>query len=80
VGNSQYGRRLMRSPIDIVADAIANAIDDASLARQELDGMIVSFGSPSGADGDTVALLLGLKLRACNQTWTHGRASRASCI
>ena len=63
VGNSQYGRRLMRSPIDLAADAIANALDDAGLTREDLDGMIVSFGSPIGADGDTLAQVLGLKLR-----------------
>jgi acetyl-CoA acetyltransferase len=79
VGNSRYGRRLMRSPTDLAADAIANALDDAGLSREALDGMIVSFGSPIGADGDTIAQLLGLKLRSCNQTWAHGRFT-ASCI
>ena len=78
-GNSQYGRRLMRSPIDLAADAIANALDDAGLGRDELDGMIVSFGTPIGADGDSIAQVLGLKLRAANQTWAHGRFT-ASCI
>ena len=78
-GNSQYGRRLMRSPIDLAADAIANALDDAGLRRDELDGMIVSFGTPIGADGDSIAQVLGLKLRAANQTWAHGRFT-ASCI
>jgi len=73
VGHSPYGRRLMRSPVDLAADAIANALDDAGLRREELDGMIVSFGSPIGADGDTIAQLLGLNLRCCNQTWAHGR-------
>ena len=33
VGNSQYGRRLMRSPIDLAADAIASALDDCGLTR-----------------------------------------------
>jgi len=79
VGNSAYGRRLMRSPIDLAADAIANALDDAGLARDELDGMIVSFGSPIGADADTLAQVLGLNLRAYNQTWAHGRFT-ASCV
>jgi acetyl-CoA acetyltransferase len=78
-GNSAYGRRLMRSPIDLAADAIANALDDAGLPRKELDGLIVSFGSPIGADGDTLAQVLGLNLRAYNQTWAHGRFT-ASCI
>src|SRR5215470_19399568 len=79
VGNSNFGRRLMRSPIDLAGDAIANALDDAGMARAELDGMIVSFGSPIGADGDTLAYALGLKLRLYNQTWAHGRFT-ASCI
>src|SRR5271167_855206 len=78
-GNSAYGRRLMRSPIDLAADAIAAALDDAGLKRTELDGMIVSFGSPIGADGDSIASVLGLKLRSCNQTWAHGRFT-ASCV
>jgi acetyl-CoA acetyltransferase len=78
-GNSAYGRRLMRSPIDLGSDAIANALDDAGLAREDLDGLIVSFGSPIGADGDTLAQVLGLNLRAYNQTWAHGRFT-ASCI
>ncbi len=78
-GNSPYGRRLGRSPIDLAAEAIANALDDAGLVRDDLDGLIVSFGSPLGADADTLATLLGLKLRAYNQTWAHGRFT-ASCI
>src|SRR5271169_3988529 len=78
-GNSAYGRRLMRSPIDLAADAIANALDDAGLERKDLDGLILSFGSPIGADGDTLAQVLGLNLRAYNQTWAHGRFT-ASCI
>jgi len=79
VGNSAYGRRLMRSPIDLAADAIANALDDAGLAREQLDGLIVSFGSPLGTDADTLAQVLGLNLRAYNQTWAHGRFT-GSCI
>lgn len=79
VGNSPYGRRLMRSPIDLATDAIAAALDDAGLSRNDLDGLIVSFGSPIGADGDTLAQVLGLNLRAYNQTWAHGRFT-ASCI
>ncbi len=79
VGESPYGRRLMRSPIDLASVAIANALDDAGLTRRDLDGLIVSFGSPIGADGDTLAQVLGLNLRAYNQTWAHGRFT-GSCI
>jgi acetyl-CoA acetyltransferase len=69
----------MRSPIDLACDALINALDDSGLKRDELDGLIVSFGSPIGADGDTLAQVLGLNLRAYNQTWAHGRFT-ASCI
>jgi acetyl-CoA acetyltransferase len=79
VGNSTFGRRLMRSPIDLACDAIAGALEDAGLGRPELDGLIVSFGSPIGVDGDTLAQVLGLNLSAYNQTWAHGRFT-ASCI
>src|SRR5271154_823742 len=79
VGNSAYGRRLMRSPIDLAADAIGAALDDAGLKSSELVGMKVSFVSPIGADGDTIAAVLGLNLRSCNQTWAHGRFT-ASCV
>ena len=79
VGHSPYGRRLMRSPIELAADAIANALDDSGLTRDELDGLIVSFGSPIGADGDTLGQLLGLRLRTYHQTWSHGRFT-ASCV
>jgi acetyl-CoA acetyltransferase len=79
VGNSKFGRRLMRSPIDLAAEAILNALDDCGLQRKQLDGLIVSFGSPIGTDGDQLASVLGLDLRCYNQTWAHGRFT-ASCI
>jgi acetyl-CoA acetyltransferase len=72
-GNSHHGRRLMRSSIDLAADAISKALEDSGLTREELDGTIVSFGSAIGADSDIIAQLLGLQLRICNQTWAHGR-------
>lgn len=79
VGHSLYGRRLNRSAIDLAGDAIRNALDDAGLGRDDLDGLIVSFGTPIGADADTLAYTLGLKLRLYNQTWAHGRFT-ASCL
>jgi len=78
VGNSKFGRRLMRSPIDLAAEAILNALDDCGLRREQLNGLIVSFGSPLGADGDQLASVLGLNLRCYNQTWAHGRFTASS--
>ncbi|NOT56355.1 MAG: hypothetical protein HOP18_17290 [Deltaproteobacteria bacterium] len=79
VGHSPYGKRLNRSTIDLAGEAIRNALDDAGLSRDDLDGLIVSFGTPIGADADTLAYALGLKLRMYNQTWAHGRFT-ATCI
>jgi acetyl-CoA acetyltransferase len=79
VGHSPYGRRLNRSTIDLAGEAIRNALDDAGMGRDDLDGLIVSFGTPIGADADTLAYALGLKLKMYNQTWAHGRFT-ASCI
>jgi acetyl-CoA acetyltransferase len=79
VGHSPYGKRLNRSTIDLAGEAIRNALDDAGLTRNDLDGLIVSFGTPIGADADTLAYALGLKLRMYNQTWAHGRFT-ATCI
>src|SRR5260370_33199982 len=79
VGNSKFGRRLMRSPIDLAAEAILNALDDCGLQRKQLDGLIGSFGSPIGTDGDQLAPVLGLNLRCYNPPWAHGSFT-ASCI
>ena len=78
VGHTAYGRKMNRSQIDLAGEAIRNALDDAGLGRDDLDGLIVSFGTPIGADADTLAYALGLKLRAYNQTWAHGRFTASS--
>lgn len=66
VGHTAYGRKMNRSQIDLAGEAIRNALDDAGLGRDDLDGLIVSFGTPIGADADTLAYALGLKLHAYN--------------
>lgn len=79
VGHSPFGKRLNRSTIDLGGEAIRNALEDAGLNKNDLDGLIASFGTPIGADADTLAYALGLKLRLYNQTWAHGRFT-ASCL
>ncbi|MFN0030013.1 MAG: thiolase C-terminal domain-containing protein [Acidimicrobiales bacterium] len=79
VGQSAYGRRMGRSNIDLAADALEGALQDAGLTPADLDGMVVSFGTPGGADADTLAFALGLDLRFYSQTWGHGRFT-ATCI
>ena len=58
---------------------LSAALDDAGLSPAELDGLLVSFGSPGGADADTLAFTLGLNLRFYSQTWGHGRFT-ATCV
>lgn len=79
VGQSAYGRKLGRSGIDLAADALGAALTDAGLSPGDLDGLLVSFGSPFGVDADTLAYALGLDLRFYSQTWAHGRFT-ATCI
>ncbi|MGD9752816.1 MAG: hypothetical protein AB7W59_17650 [Acidimicrobiia bacterium] len=79
IGQSVYGRATGRSAIDLAAEALAAALDDAGLTPAELDGMVVSFGSPTGADADSLAFTLGLDLSFYSQTWAHGRFT-ATCI
>ncbi|MPY92173.1 MAG: hypothetical protein GEV08_03635 [Acidimicrobiia bacterium] len=79
VGQSAYGRRLGRSAIDLAADAVAGALDDSGLTPADLDGLVVSFGSPGGVDADTLAFALGLDLGFYSQTWSHGRFT-ATCL
>lgn len=73
VGQSAYGRRMGRSGIDLGADALGAALADAGLTPGDVDGMVVSFGSPGGVDADTLAFALGLDLAFYSQTWGHGR-------
>src|SRR5262249_58196754 len=55
VGHSPYGRRLDRSPIDLAGEALRQALDDAGLDRDALDGLIVSFVTPIGVEWDRLA-------------------------
>src|SRR3954447_7563782 len=38
VGQSQVGRRIYREPLDLTIEASLEAIEDAGLTREELDG------------------------------------------
>ena len=68
IGISQVGRKLMRSPIDLFADAALAAITDAGLTRDEIDGVATYPGNqmnkggyaPIGAS-DAIGIL-GLKV------------------
>jgi acetyl-CoA acetyltransferase len=74
VGNSKYDRYTPDvSPVVLVAHALRNALDDAGLARSDIDGLLINIGTPFGVDYDQIAEGLGLDISYADQTWTHGR-------
>jgi acetyl-CoA acetyltransferase len=73
IGQSEYGRYLPDSQLKLGAKALTAALDDAGLAREDIDGMAVHLGWPLGVDYDRAAESYGLDLRWVTQTWLHGR-------
>jgi acetyl-CoA acetyltransferase len=68
IGFSAVGRRLMRDPLDLTAQACLAAIADAGLSADEIDGVSTYPGAQgstpgiSGAGVDQVREMLGLEL------------------
>jgi len=73
VGITALARRSGRSPLDLAAEALATALDDAGLVPSDVDGLFTNVGAPLAADYDRMAEAFGLPVRAALQTWTHGR-------
>ena len=73
IGQSDYGRFLPQSQLGLGAIALKAALEDAGLAREDVDGIAIHLGWPLGVDYDRVAEAFGLDLRWVTQTWLHGR-------
>jgi len=73
VGASSFVRRPEASVLHFAAEALTEALRDANLEKEQIDGLIVHVGSPRGADYDSIAQSFGLNPRFCSQTWAHGR-------
>lgn len=74
VGNSKYERLTPSvSPLVPLSVAFKNALDDAGLKREDIDGLLVNIGTPFGVDYDQVSEAFGLNIHFSDQTWTHGR-------
>jgi acetyl-CoA acetyltransferase/uncharacterized OB-fold protein len=71
IGQSQLGRRLMRSPLDLAVEACSAAVADAGLTMADIDGLATYPGSSfSGfSEGGVSALESALGLRP---TWYNG--------
>ena len=73
VGNTEFGRELNRSSLDLISEAMQSALDDCGLTKDDIDGLCSNAGWPGSSDVDSVAEVLGLELEWYGQTWTHGR-------
>ena len=51
LGQSDVGRRLMRDPLELTLDACLAAIEDAGLAREDIDGLATYPGAAGGPAG-----------------------------
>jgi acetyl-CoA acetyltransferase len=69
VGRSAVGRKTLRAPADLLADAVLAALDDAGLNRRDIDGITSYPGRMSGTSGMSpigvpeAINALGLKVR-----------------
>jgi len=73
IGLSKFGRGLEESQLELGLVAFKEALDDAGLAREDVDGLSIHMGWPIGVDYDRIAEVFGLDIRYVNQTWLHGR-------
>lgn len=73
IGTSQFGRGLPDSQLRLGYVAFKAALEDAGLAREDIDGLSIHLGFPLGLDYDRVAEGFGLDIRYVNQSWLHGR-------
>ena len=74
VGNSNYERQSAAvSPLVPLVTAFKNALADAGIKREDVDGLLVNIGTPFGVDYDQVSEAFGLDIHFSDQTWTHGR-------
>ncbi|WP_330255189.1 OB-fold domain-containing protein [Nocardia sp. NBC_00565] len=72
VGQSRVGRRLMVDPLALTVEACTQAVEDAGLTLDEIDGLSTypgRVGSPGMSEGGIAPLVEALQLRP---TWING--------
>jgi len=72
VGQSRVGRRLMVDPLSLTVEACLQAVEDAGLELDEIDGLSTypgRVGSPGMSEGGIPPLVEALQLRP---TWING--------
>jgi acetyl-CoA acetyltransferase len=80
LGDTEYFGNADETPIALAHRVVAAALDDAGLARSDIDGLVVHIGSPRGADYDETANALNLRVRFAAQTWSHGRFASTAIL
>ena len=73
IGCSAFGRGLPDSQLALAAVAFREALADAGLKREDVDGISIHLGAPLGVDYDRFAEAFDLDIRYVNQSWLHGR-------
>jgi len=73
VGSTAFGRFPQRGPIGLAVEALKQALADATLTRDDVDGLVIHMGNPVGIDYDQFAAMTGLRTTFNVQLWTHGR-------
>lgn len=73
IGTVGFGKFSERSAAMLADEAVAAALADCGLQRDDIDGLLVHIGSPRGLDYDELCRLLALNVRFASQAWSHGR-------
>lgn len=75
VGATKHNREKSSNVIADIATAMKMAVADAGLKLQDIDGLMIGNIGPTtaGAHLDRLPQFLGLDIRHCYQTWSHGR-------
>lgn len=71
--NAEYERYSDRSRLSLATESIKNAIDDAGLEPDDIDGYISNIGAPSGINYERLVEALGLDIDYASFYWAHGR-------
>lgn len=74
-GTTEFSRSSGKSNLALTAEALAAALADAGLTKDDVDGITTHMGTPYGDDYDRMAYALGLNIRHAAQYFTHGRFS-----
>ena len=59
--------------MSLAAEAYREALADAGISHDAVDGVVTHYGAPLGVDFDRFAETVGLNARYCAQYWKHGR-------